>query len=136
MDLILLTYTSRCAPGLTARDVDAIHRAALTYNPLDGVTGLLVFNGSAFIQMIEGAESAIDDLMRRISADKRHHDLTIFDRRPVTQRFFPHWGMYRIDIDPSLQSGSVQLEQAIATRGDDQMRSVIGGALGSISKPA
>ena len=136
MDLVALTYTSRSASGLTPRDVDLIHRAAITYNPLDGITGLLVYNGNGFMQIIEGAESAVDDLMSRITADIRHNELEVRDRRSQAERCFPHWSMYRVDVSPSFERGLSGVEDAVTQMIDASMRAVVVSSLAAISTPA
>ena len=55
MDLKSLTYTSFARLDLTAEDLVAIHRTARELNALDGVTGLLIYNGTNFLQIIEGS---------------------------------------------------------------------------------
>ena len=134
MDLVALTYISRSAPDQTPQDVDAIHRAALTYNPLDGITGLLIYNGNGFMQIIEGAESAINDLMTRIAADIRHLDLEIRDRRSVKRRCFPHWTMHRVDVSATFERGLAAMVHAVE-KIDAPMRAVIGDSLAAISTP-
>ena len=93
MELKSLMYVSRARPDLTTDDVRAIHRIARTLNALDGVTGLLLYNGVTFMQVVEGAQSAIDDLMRRLVADQRHSQIKIVDERLIEQRSFPEWAM-------------------------------------------
>lgn len=132
MDLISLTYTSRAVPSLELPDVDAIHREALTYNPLDGITGLLVFNGESFMQVIEGAESAIDDLLARLRNDVRHCDIEVRDRRPIAKRFFPNWSMHRIDVDP--EDGTGPVEAMIESRADEHGKKMLLQALKDISE--
>ena len=134
MELISLTYTSRASPSLTAGDVDAIHRSALTYNPLDGITGLLVFNGIGFMQSIEGGESAIDSLVERLLTDPRHKDFVVRDRRNIVERFFPNWSMYRIDVDSSYAKGLSQIDESVTGRLDSPMMQVVSDALGLISR--
>ena len=60
MNLISLTYTSLARLDLEVPDLEQIHRTALELNALDGITGLLIFNGTHFLQIIEGAKDAID----------------------------------------------------------------------------
>lgn len=93
MRLKSLTYTSLAQHSLSADDVDAVHQTARHLNALDGITGLLVYNGRNFLQVIEGAESAIDDLYRRLLADLRHSDLQVQDERYIEPREFPEWAM-------------------------------------------
>ena len=93
MRLKSLAYTSLARPELSSADVRAIHQTARHLNALDGVTGLLIYNGRQFLQVIEGAESAINDLLQRLRADPRHSGLTVEDQRFIDDREFPDWAM-------------------------------------------
>lgn len=88
-----LTYTSAARPDLEPGDIRAIHQTARHLNALDGVTGLLIYNGHQFLQIIEGDERAIDELLERLLADPRHSGLTVEVERFVEQREFPDWAM-------------------------------------------
>jgi hypothetical protein len=55
MSLKSLTYTSLAALDLQPADLEAIHRTARDTNALEGVTGILIYNGIHFLQVIEGA---------------------------------------------------------------------------------
>ena len=101
MDLKALTYTSLASLDLTADDLEDIHRTALRLNALDGVTGLLVFNGTRFLQIIEGADAAIDDLVLRLRRDNRHSGFEIRDERNVETRSFPDWSMELVRVSAS-----------------------------------
>lgn len=93
MRLKTLTYTSLARLDLGAADVTDIHRTARHLNALDGITGLLVFDGRRFLQIVEGAEDAIDSLLARLRRDPRHSALEIRDERFVEARAFPEWAM-------------------------------------------
>ena len=54
LKLKTLTYTSRARLDLSSGDLADIHEAARHLNALDGITGLLVFDGVRFLQIIEG----------------------------------------------------------------------------------
>ena len=99
MDLKSLTYTSLAKLDLDADDLDEIHRIARQLNALDGVTGLLVFNGTHFLQIVEGAERAIDDLLVRLRRDPRHFGLEVRDERMVQDRSFPDWSMELVRVN-------------------------------------
>ena len=98
MDLKSLTYTSLAKLDLTADDLSAIHRAARELNSLDGITGLLVFNGTHFLQIVEGAAPAIDDLLARLRRDPRHFGIEVRDERAVEARSFPDWSMELVRV--------------------------------------
>ena len=93
MRLKTLTYTSRARLDLTDQDLGDIHQTARHLNALDGVTGLLLFDGSRFLQIIEGADSAIDNLVERLRRDPRHSAFEVRDERFVDRRSFADWSM-------------------------------------------
>jgi hypothetical protein len=101
MDLKSLTYTSLARLDLDIADLENIHRSARELNALDGITGLLVFNGNRFLQIIEGAQSAIDDLVERLRNDPRHTAFEIRDERTVAERSFPDWSMEMVRVSGS-----------------------------------
>ena len=101
MKLTSLTYTSLARLDLVSSDLEAIHRIAREQNALDGVTGLLVFNGTHFLQIIEGAEAAIDELVERLRRDARHTGFEIRDRQKVDARSFPDWSMELVRVNAS-----------------------------------
>lgn len=101
MSLKSLTYTSLARLDLAADDLEAIHRTAREINALDGVTGLLIFNGTHFLQIIEGAPNAIDDLVERLRRDPRHSGFEIRDQHEIEQRSFPDWSMELVRVSAS-----------------------------------
>jgi hypothetical protein len=96
-----LTYTSLARLDLRAEDLEAIYRTARELNALDGITGLLVFNGTHFLQIIEGAEAAINDLVERLRRDPRHNGFEVRDQRTVEERSFPDWSMELVRVSAS-----------------------------------
>jgi hypothetical protein len=93
MDLKSLVYTSFARLDLTSEDLSAIHRTARDLNAIEGITGLLIFNGTHFLQIIEGGEDAVDELVERLRRDPRHSGLEVRDERRIEQRSFPEWAM-------------------------------------------
>jgi hypothetical protein len=98
MTLKSLTYTSLAAIDLQPDDLEAIHRTARETNALEGVTGMLIFNGVHFLQVIEGAPNAIDDLVERLRRDPRHSGLEIRDEHEAVERVFPDWSMELVRV--------------------------------------
>ncbi|HEX8241388.1 MAG TPA: BLUF domain-containing protein [Allosphingosinicella sp.] len=98
MLLKTLTYTSRARLDLGEEDLTAIHQTARHLNALDGITGLLLFDGSRFLQIVEGAEDAIDNLVERLRIDPRHSAFEIRDERQVERRSFPDWSMELVRV--------------------------------------
>ena len=98
MTLKSLTYTSLASLDLRAEDLANIHRSARDSNVLEGITGLLIFNGTHFLQIIEGAPHAIDELVERLRRDPRHSGIEIRDQREIEQRSFPDWSMELVRV--------------------------------------
>jgi Sensors of blue-light using FAD len=83
-----LLYVSELAAG-GAVEIDQICRQSRANNQRDGITGVLVFDGHAFCQLVEGSESAIAALRDRLEGDSRHRDMRVlrFGRAPWPRRF-------------------------------------------------
>lgn len=122
MRLKSLTYTSLARPELSTAEVGAIYQTARHLNVLDGVTGLLVYNGREFLQVIEGAESAIDDLLRRLMADPRHSALTVEDERFIEPREFPQWAMEFVRVDGDLSEERADILDRLPASLPDKVR--------------
>jgi hypothetical protein len=99
-----LTYTSRARLDLADEELNDIHQTARHLNALDGITGLLLFDGSRFLQIIEGAEDAIDNLVERLRLDLRHSAFEIRDERLVEQRSFADWSMELVRVSAGYKS--------------------------------
>ena len=98
MRLKTLTYTSRARLDLAEADVAAIHQTARHLNALDGISGLLLFDGSRFLQIVEGTEEAVDNLVGRLRMDPRHSAFEVRDERYVERRSFPDWSMELVRV--------------------------------------
>jgi hypothetical protein len=118
MDLKSLTYTSLAKLDLDAADLETIHRTAREVNALEGVTGLLIFNGTHFLQIVEGAPHAVDDLVERLRRDRRHSGIEIRDQREIAERSFPDWSMELVRVSASYfdakETVSDRLPQGVA----------------------
>ena len=112
MHLKSLTYTSIAKLDLTDGDLAAILAIARDLNAIDGITGLLIFNGTHFLQLIEGTEQAIDELVEKLRRDPRHSGLEIRDQRRIDERSFVDWSMELIRVE----SRYFEARQTIAER--------------------
>jgi len=53
----------------------------------------LLYCGEAFIQVLEGEESDLDKLFKIIKKDPRHTNVTILEKKQITERKFANWSM-------------------------------------------
>lgn len=91
--LLRLIYTSRIARAVRFADAEAIASAASVRNQQAGVTGLLLYTPSHFVQVLVGPAAAVHDTLARIKRDPRHSDLRIIDEREVETSEFASWSM-------------------------------------------
>ena len=101
LDLKSLTYTSLARLDLQVADIQKIQSTARELNALEGITGLLIFNGTHFLQIIEGAPNAVADLRERLRHDPRHSGLEVREERTINQRSFPDWSMELVLVSAS-----------------------------------
>lgn len=125
MNLKSLTYSSRAGLDLLARDLVSIHESARHLNALDGITGLLIFNGTTFLQVIEGAEQAIEALLERLRADPRHSSLEVLDERVVSDRSFPDWSMELLQVSAAHMEARREIESALPADMTAEVRALI-----------
>ncbi|MFN9633209.1 MAG: BLUF domain-containing protein [Erythrobacteraceae bacterium] len=110
------------APTLPREEVDAILATSAHNNPARGITGLLLFNGRNFLQLLEGEEAEVAGLMERITADPRHSGVSVLDRRVIEARACPDWAMKRVLIAESIASRRVMLEHELPEQLDPEGR--------------
>ncbi|MDQ3077995.1 MAG: BLUF domain-containing protein [Pseudomonadota bacterium] len=132
MELKCLTYTSWARPDLGAEQVDAILTSARVNNPVDGISGLLIFNGTVFMQILEGAEPAVDDLARRLSTDPRHSNMSIRDEREIIERRFPDWTMAYLELKDGQFVGDAAVERALGRDLPESLRNLMRGLVHNV----
>ena len=127
MQLKTLTYTSWARAGLRPDEVDTILSSAKINNPLDGITGVLIFNGTAFMQILEGSEEAIDGLTSRLVSDPRHSNMSIRDRRLIEKRSFPNWSMAYLRLETGEFQGQDEIVKALSRDLPQPVRNIVMG---------
>ena len=113
------------APSLVREDVDVILTSSQRNNAARGVTGLLLYNGRNFLQLLEGDESELVSLMVKISHDPRHTGISMIDRKMVDERVCPNWAMRRVVIAEGVQKRRELLEAELPDGLDSQTRKII-----------
>ncbi len=113
------------APTLGRDEVDSILAASARNNPVRGITGLLLFNGRNFLQLLEGEEGEVAGLMDTITADPRHSGVSVLDHRGIESRTCPDWAMKRVLIAESIASRREMLERDLPEGLDPDVRKMI-----------
>lgn len=99
MGLTRLSYTSSASSPLRQSDIEALEAQADARNRALQITGVLLFDGACFYQVLEGPDAAVSDLMNSIARDPRHAGILYLSHEPITERLFPAWGMRLVTYD-------------------------------------
>jgi Sensors of blue-light using FAD len=110
-------YVSRVARHVRFADAETIAREAAVHNAARQLTGMLVYSPSHFIQVLEGDEAAVNDVLARIRKDKRHDQVQVLDARAVSDREFGEWAMvaHRLSASAGFDPKVITTESALET---------------------
>lgn len=100
MPLRAIAYASEAILGLSIDHLDDLIRYAARFNLDMGITGVLLYDGSRFLQYIEGPPDAIGVAYGRILAARSHHEFVELGRGHVSRRVFPYWSMQMLPAEP------------------------------------
>jgi hypothetical protein len=88
-----IVYVSTAVPNLSTQQLEDLLITARERNLEMGVTGVLLFSGTEFMQCFEGSPEGVKDVYARIVASSRHHDIRELMNGPVSRRGFKDWQM-------------------------------------------
>lgn len=103
--LFQLIYSSYSRmPALLPSEVSRLVQGCFEVNRKLGITGLLLYDGNQFVQLIEGPEESVREVYSKIETDPRHQSVEKLFERKVTKRHFGSWHMgYRSTNKDELQ---------------------------------
>ena len=93
MSLRRLIYSSRVARHVRFADAEEVAQKSVDRNQRLGLTGILLYTPSHFLQVLEGEPDAVGQTYLRISRDPRHSRLRIIDDCEISAREFGAWAM-------------------------------------------
>lgn len=106
MPLIHIMYASSAAADFREHHVADILKKARAANEKQNVTGMLLYIGGSFFQLLEGEAAVVDSVFTKIGRDKRHGKVTQIIREPILERDFTGWTMGFSTVDP-LEAGKL-----------------------------
>lgn len=80
-------------------DLRTLHADSMRKNEQIGVTGILLYSGGQFIQLLEGQQPAVETLYKKISLDPRHTHMQCLFSRQRRDRLFSNWNMGLLNLD-------------------------------------
>ncbi|WP_345947864.1 BLUF domain-containing protein [Mucilaginibacter sp. PAMB04274] len=88
-----LVYISSATKMLNQDELLDILTVSRQNNERRNLTGLLLYGGGTFIQVLEGEELALQEAYNIIAADDRHTNILKMTEGEIAERLFPEWNM-------------------------------------------
>ncbi|MDX2255836.1 MAG: BLUF domain-containing protein [Pseudanabaenaceae cyanobacterium bins.39] len=99
MALYRLIYVSQAIAGIGYADLIDIMNKSEENNRNVGITGMLAFGDSMFLQVLEGSRQLVSQTYNRILLDKRHTNAELIEFSEIEYRNFGLWSMKAVHID-------------------------------------
>ncbi|MFZ9394669.1 MAG: BLUF domain-containing protein [Erythrobacter sp.] len=113
------------AGGISEEDIRSILESCQRNNREREVTGLLLYNGRNFLQLLEGDVEDLSWVMRRIEGDPRHNGVSIIEDIAIAQRACPDWLMRHIRIADEVSERRAALDAELPAGLDPNLRRII-----------
>ncbi len=94
-----IIYVSTAVEPMSKRDLMELLHTSRVNNKSNRVTGMLLYKNDFFIQVIEGDETRVTELMATIKNDTRHKNIDILREEYIQSREFPDWTMGFQNLD-------------------------------------
>ncbi len=105
-----LVYFSKAAEDLSYTDIREILEVSRRNNARLGITGLLIFRDGYFVQLLEGDEAPVRNVLTAIRDDDRNYSVKVLIEAIGAERLFPDWSMAFHDGDITTASSEHLVE--------------------------
>lgn len=92
-NLVSIVYASSGVRQFEKQEILDILQISRKNNARLNITGFLVYQDGNFMQVLEGTEQDLSELMRSIEQDQRHRGVIVLLKRAIAERQFPQWSM-------------------------------------------
>jgi hypothetical protein len=97
--LVSAVYISSACGDMTDQQLADLLEISRENNKKRGITGMLLYRGGDFMQVIEGPAANIEHLLKALAADKRHRGMLILKKGVIPERQFGDWQMAFRDLN-------------------------------------
>lgn len=109
-----IIYQSTSVADLSEPELGRLLHQSQAHNQEAGVTGMLLYDGLQFLQVLEGEKWAIEPIFSRIRLDCRHTDVQVLANGPAERRQFTSWSMGLINYNTAaMDSGLLDARPAL-----------------------
>lgn len=132
-DLISLVYTSTAAAPFRETALAYLLAQSRADNGARDVTGMLLYRGERFIQVLEGPSDAVRRLAVTIGQDARHRDMRILVDESIDARRFADWTMGYRPLNGDADDAPAGFRDSFEDLEDGDDRSTTLRALGELT---
>ena len=97
--MLSLIYVSTSVKLLSDEELLGILKVSRENNSSKDITGLLLYKGGNFMQVLEGPDEVVTGLYEKIKLDARHKDVAIISKEQISARQFSSWEMAFQNLD-------------------------------------
>jgi len=119
--LYQIVYLSFSSDNFKHSDIDQILEVSRKNNEGNNITGMLLYRGGVFLQLLEGDKEEVTKLFDKISQDKRHKHVKTLIEITDGERIFTDWTMAFkeiSDIDLELINEILPWQNLVDNNGD------------------
>ncbi|SIN90718.1 Sensors of blue-light using FAD [Parasphingorhabdus marina DSM 22363] len=106
-------YVSKVADQFDERQLEDLVDQAAAINAKNGLTGMLVYNGKNFMQLLEGKQRRVEQTLERIARDERHSDLVVIRQLDDRPRECPDWSMRSFTVPLTVPGSADVVAQSL-----------------------
>ncbi|WP_299921392.1 BLUF domain-containing protein [uncultured Pelagimonas sp.] len=86
-------YISHSKSHMSDQELDELLATSRIRNKARGVTGMLLYCGSTFFQVLEGPREQVQSVLEHVYHDTRHYRMKVLSHGPARKRRFKDWSM-------------------------------------------
>jgi hypothetical protein len=91
--LVSVVYASSGVREFDDAEIADILAQSRRNNTRCGLTGMLLYRGGNFLQVLEGPDAAVQSTLQRIERDDRHRGIMVIKKSVIQSRRFSEWTM-------------------------------------------
>ena len=103
--MIHLVYVSSATQEMSVEDLNYLLEQSRARNGKQNITGMLLYVGGNYIQVLEGSEKDVCEIYESILKDSRNKGNIIVEKESIKERDFPTWSMGFQSIENSEMEG-------------------------------
>ncbi len=91
--MIHLIYVSSAQREMAEEELLLLLEQCRRRNRRQNVTGMLLYAGGNFLQVLEGEDKDVEEIYKDILNDERNNGNIVIDKDQISERTFPDWSM-------------------------------------------